>query len=313
MMKILGISGGTKNGNNDAVCKEALLGARESGAEIEFIRLPDLELKNCSGCGFCMKSLNTGTGGGCTIQDDFEWLRDRMLDADGIVFSMPVFEKGAPGVFHTVLDRFGPRHDRGTNLLGSRIAEERGGRKPDPRILKEKAVAFLGTGGTDYTTGFACDCAMLAGLMMWKVVENRVYSWTKCFILEEEKVTHAHLTGIRLAQAAKDPEHADYYGEKGVCPHCHSRNFYLDGGSDRVVCCLCGMEGTLKRIDHKLRFVFPPEQLSLAFDTIEGKLHHAEDIKRNQEIRLQMKGTDLYRQRQKKYMELIGASVPDRN
>ena len=30
-MKILGISGGTKNGNNDAMCKEALMGAKEAG------------------------------------------------------------------------------------------------------------------------------------------------------------------------------------------------------------------------------------------------------------------------------------------
>ena len=38
-MKILGISGGTKNGANDCMCKEALLAAKEQGAEIEFVRL----------------------------------------------------------------------------------------------------------------------------------------------------------------------------------------------------------------------------------------------------------------------------------
>ena len=45
-MKILGISAGTKNGNNDAMCKEALMGAKEMGAEVEFIRLHDLDLKH---------------------------------------------------------------------------------------------------------------------------------------------------------------------------------------------------------------------------------------------------------------------------
>lgn len=34
-MKILGISGGTKNGANDCMCKEALLAAKEQGAENE--------------------------------------------------------------------------------------------------------------------------------------------------------------------------------------------------------------------------------------------------------------------------------------
>jgi len=41
-MKILGVSSGGKNGNNDSMCKEALMGAQEAGAEIEFIRLLEL-------------------------------------------------------------------------------------------------------------------------------------------------------------------------------------------------------------------------------------------------------------------------------
>ena len=47
-MKILGISAGTRNGNNDSMCKEALMGAKEMGAEIEFIRLLDLDIKYLS-------------------------------------------------------------------------------------------------------------------------------------------------------------------------------------------------------------------------------------------------------------------------
>ena len=33
-MKILGISAGTKNGNNDSMCKEALMEAKKLGAEV---------------------------------------------------------------------------------------------------------------------------------------------------------------------------------------------------------------------------------------------------------------------------------------
>ena len=43
-MKILGISGGNKNGANDCMCKEALLAAKEQGAEIEFVRLMEVTL-----------------------------------------------------------------------------------------------------------------------------------------------------------------------------------------------------------------------------------------------------------------------------
>ena len=52
-MKILGLSGGTLNGANDALCKEALMGAQEVGAEIEFINLNTLDLKPCTGCKAC--------------------------------------------------------------------------------------------------------------------------------------------------------------------------------------------------------------------------------------------------------------------
>ena len=38
-MKILGISGGMRNGSNDGMCIEALMGAKEMGAEVEFIQL----------------------------------------------------------------------------------------------------------------------------------------------------------------------------------------------------------------------------------------------------------------------------------
>ena len=90
-MKILGISGGRKDGNNDAMCKEALMAAKEMGAEVEFIRLIDLDIKHCTGCTACVSSLMSGKGNMCVLKDDFDWLLDKMLDADGIIFANPIF------------------------------------------------------------------------------------------------------------------------------------------------------------------------------------------------------------------------------
>ena len=119
----MGISAGTKNGNNDAMCKEALMGAKEMGAEVEFIRLLDLNLEHCTGCIACVGSLMSGRGGKCIKKDDFEWLKDKMFDADAIVFTVPIFEKGAAAIFRTITDRFGPRMDKAMNVVGTKIAE----------------------------------------------------------------------------------------------------------------------------------------------------------------------------------------------
>ncbi len=58
--KVLGVSFGTKNGNNDCICKEALMGAVEEGCEVEFIRAQDLDIRHCTGCIACVKSLMSG-------------------------------------------------------------------------------------------------------------------------------------------------------------------------------------------------------------------------------------------------------------
>ncbi len=91
-MKILGISFGT-NGNNDTMCKIALKGAK-AGAEVEFIQMSSINIKHCTGCCACVKTLLSGKGSICVLKDDFEWLLDKMKDADGIVVSDLFLKKG---------------------------------------------------------------------------------------------------------------------------------------------------------------------------------------------------------------------------
>ena len=170
-MKILGISFGTKNGTNDSLCMEALMGAKEKGGDVEFIQMSTLNIRHCTGCCACAKTLLSGKGNMCTIKDDdFEWLLDKMLDADGIIISDPIFEEGASGLFHTITDRFGPRTDRGNNVIGTKIAQETGGKIPDPRLLKDKVISYIGVGGSDWGTRVQCEHAMHALTPMWKVI-----------------------------------------------------------------------------------------------------------------------------------------------
>ena len=59
-MKMIGLSLGTKMGNNEVLVKEALMGAQEMGAEVEFIRVLDYDIRACRGCVACASSLFYG-------------------------------------------------------------------------------------------------------------------------------------------------------------------------------------------------------------------------------------------------------------
>lgn len=308
-MKVLGISFGTKNGTNDSMCIHALMGAKAQGAEVEFIRMSDLHIEHCTGCCSCVKTLLSGRGSMCTLRDDFEWLLDKMLDADGIIMSDPIFEEGASGLFHTITDRFGPRMDRGNNIIGTKVAEATGGKAPDPRILKDKVVSYMGVGGSDWGTRVQCEHAMHALTPMWKVIDNAWFPWAKEIILDDERLAQVYRIGEELAKAAEDFEKSSYQGEKGLCPHCHNKLFYLTPDSTKAICGLCGMVGEIVIEAGKTAFVFPEEQLEHAHNTLSGKFIHGDDIKNMEGSFAKIRKTDEFKARKKKYQEFITVTI----
>ncbi len=320
-MKILGLSGGTLNGANDALCKEALMGAQEVGAEIEFINLNTLDLKPCTGCKACVMGLFSGKGNRCVLKDDMQWLTDKMCESDGIVFAIPIFCKTAPGLFHNIMDRFGPRMDRGNLMIAQKIAEEHGGEPVNPIYLKEKVVSYMGIGGSDWATRIQCDFATQALTPKWTLIDNQLFPWSLSIIMNDEAIAKAHQIGVDLANAAKKivdgtfvPGHGiineDYKGPAGVCPHCHSNNFYLQEDGT-AVCCLCGIEGVMKNVDGKYVFEFDEEKwLPHAHDSIPGKFIHGDDIQRNEgECRSLMQSEEA-KARKAKYRDFIKSTKP---
>ena len=308
-MKILGISGGSKNGANDCMCREALLGAQEQGAEVEFSRLLDLDIRHCTGCKACVMSLFSGKGNRCIIKDDFQWLLDKMLDADGIVISVPIFEKCAMGLFHTIMDRFGPRMGRTNNMVADKIAEENGGVRVDPRYMQDKCISYMAIGGSDWATQVRCDFTLHCLTPMWKMIDAEIFMWSLGILLDKEKVAKAHQVGVNLANAAKDTASATWQGEDGICPHCHSRNFYIEG-SDTAVCGQCGMRGKLLLQDGAYHFEFPEEQLKHAHDTLSGQFIHSDDIQKNEKEIGAKARTPEYRAMVKEYESAIPATRP---
>ena len=100
-MKILGILGSPRiGGNSDILLDQALAGAKDAGAEVEKIILCQ---KKISGCLSCEKCNETGI---CAIKDDMPEIHKKILEADGIIHSVPVYFWSMTAQMKAYLDRW---------------------------------------------------------------------------------------------------------------------------------------------------------------------------------------------------------------
>ena len=311
-MKVLAISSGKKDGRHDSLAKAALMGAKDMGAEVEFINLFDLELKPCTGCNACVVSLMNGGRGDCVMKDDYNWLEDKIFDADALVFANPVFEKGVPSIMRIVQDRLcGPANDYGMNLVAQKIAEGKGSEGPDKRKFKPKVVSFIASGGSDWTSRVSCDmnCAAMSG--MWKVIDDVVYQWNALLMMEEEKFNECYQIGANLVKAAANPAEAKYLGTPGICPNCNSRNF-LFTTEGKVLCEVCGVQGDMVCDNGAYTFIVPESEFELAHTTIPGKIKHMDDINANTGKAMAAMQTPEYKAVVQKYKDFISGSKPQK-
>ncbi len=100
-MKVLGVLGSPRiKGNSDILLDQALSGARESGAEVEKITLVR---KKISGCMDCKQCIETGS---CVIDDDMQEIHGKILQADAIIHSVPVYFFSMTAQMKAYLDRW---------------------------------------------------------------------------------------------------------------------------------------------------------------------------------------------------------------
>jgi len=84
-MKILAIIASPRGmkGNTGRLLEEVLVGVKETGAETEILSLSSLKVQPCVGCDHCHR---TGT---CTIKDDYEGIKAKLLACDGFILASP--------------------------------------------------------------------------------------------------------------------------------------------------------------------------------------------------------------------------------
>ena len=100
-MKILVITGSPrKNGNSNTLADNFIKGAEETGHSV--VRF-DSAFKNVHPCVACNKC---GMNGQCVFNDDFEFVRNNIVDADVVVFASPMYYFGISAQIKAVIDRF---------------------------------------------------------------------------------------------------------------------------------------------------------------------------------------------------------------
>ena len=142
-----------------------------------------------------MKILGISGGGNCAcvLKDDFARLDEKYLGADGIIFTMPIFEKGTPGAFEIIRDRMaGPNHDTGLLEVARKIARDKGTDGPDPRHFKKRFASFIGIGASDWDSHMAADFGLFAISAPLTVIDTLVFNWSKC-LLEHDEMSYTKL------------------------------------------------------------------------------------------------------------------------
>ena len=306
--------------NTEIMVKEALMGAEEMGAEVELIHMLDLNLVPCNGCVSCVTGKDwmafAGGSARCVRKDDLKWLEDKIYDSDGVVFVMPIFEKGVPGFFRSFQDRFaGPSHDIGMLTIAKSIWEQKespAGGGPDPRAFKQRFATFIGIGGSDWACRMSADFGLFAMVQQWQIVDDLTFTWAKSLTMEDDRVALIREAGRNIAKAATEPASYRYLGDPGICANCHSRLMYLTDDAKTVECSVCGIKGELVIDGGTIKFAYPPEQLEHAHNTLPGKIKHVEDIGKNEGAFAAAKQTDEYKRRADAYKAFIQPSKPEK-
>ncbi len=100
-MKVLGILGSPRaKGNSDVLLDQALAGAKEAGAQVEKIVLSRKRISGCLDCGKCNET------GVCVIKDDMVKIHKKVLEADAIIHSVPLYFWAMTSQMKAYLDRW---------------------------------------------------------------------------------------------------------------------------------------------------------------------------------------------------------------
>ncbi len=147
---VIGVLGSPhRHGNTEILLDAFLKGATEAGGVAEKVILSKLSYSSCKGCNACHKT------GDCILQDDVHPVFGRMLDADCIAVSSPIYTMGITTELKGFIDRAHYLWVRHFKLKTHPLP-------PEKKILHRGY--FLSTAGMDREDVFATTFPMMQAL-----------------------------------------------------------------------------------------------------------------------------------------------------
>lgn len=141
-MKIVVLMGSPRKKDSFSVCKviEDKINSVCS-TEFEYIYLRNMNIEDCKGCDQCFKKGEQF----CPIKDDVQQIREKLINADGIIFSSPVYAYQVTGSFKRLVDRLAFMFHR-PELIGkpaiTLTTTGGGGQKQVTKFLKMTACGW---------------------------------------------------------------------------------------------------------------------------------------------------------------------------
>ena len=116
-MKITVITGSPRKKGNTFAMVDAFIRAAEAKGH-EVVRF-DAAMMKIGGCHACMTCFKTGKA--CSFDDDFNIIAPHILDADAIVYAMPLYWYSIPAQIKGVIDRVFSFVIGGKNIAGKKL------------------------------------------------------------------------------------------------------------------------------------------------------------------------------------------------
>ena len=140
-MKIVVITGSPRRGGNSFAMTDAFIRAAERlGHSVQRFDAALLKIGGCRACETCYS-----TGKACSFDDDFNIIAPAILEAEAVVYAMPLYWYSIPAQIKGVIDRIYSLVVGGKNFAGKKFGLIACCEEEDPAMLDGIRIALQRT------------------------------------------------------------------------------------------------------------------------------------------------------------------------